>query len=858
MNFLEKLHSEISSKIGPRFPLPEIPFNGSNVRFDIEKKDDKAGWVYVNAWEFKGNEQFTAVFGSWRAGVKFKVTSYDPHNVDKSFLKAEKKKIEETQEKIKLDEQEKYKQCKLKWSPFFQSLPQNFPVHEYLQYKKISSNYLARIDYNNVLYIPAYNEKEFVGCQRILKNPQYELDQTLKKFIKKYTFGIEKIGSFCPFGNIRHAEFVFVAEGFATAASVFEAVTSDPPNKDTIAAAMIWDTSNIYQGICTIRKVNPNCKIIICADKDVHKEPHLNNIGERKALQAAKKISNCIVRTVKFENSNSNWSDFNDLHCFEGIEKVKEQLQVDASDFVEIVTLGHNGKHNFYFATHQKRVFPLTANEHNKNQFMLMAPEKYWGDKYGWLTDAEGEKTGANFPKVVERLGIELTNAGFFNPENVRGKGCWYENNEIAVNLGNQIYYKNEYKPIFNHDIQTKFFYEAGESLEIDFGKQLSYEQSVKITNAFKMLRYKNSNDYIFILGWIACAQISGALPWRPHLYLTGSRGAGKSTVLEWIHSMIPLSISITDSTAAGIKQNLKNNAKAVIYDESEPNSESDRNQLMDVIKLARSCSTMKSGDNLRGTAGGKGIAYNTNAIFCLSSIQKISFGSADDSRFFIIEMNSVKGQSHDEFIQIESAMNEIKNYSSLLFSRMVNNYKTVIKNIELCKIYLKQLKYESRLADQLAPILAGYFSYYSNDLIETETIEQLVEMINFKNSDYVEVNSESDAEKCYSTIMQLSPDGTPVSISQIIDLMRSNTNSMNFDLYNRLLMFNGMKYDLVTGELWFAFGNVHLRDKLKKVSQYSDYIGILKRHPKFVDYRQFWLNGEVKKGVCLKLESLN
>ena len=852
MSFLEKLHAQIQSSIGPNFTLPDIPFDGSNVRFDIEKKNDKAGWVYVNPWDYKGNEQFTATFGSWRAGVKFKVTSYDPRNVDKSFLKAEKKKVKETQEKIKELEKEKYKQCRDKWGPFYDKLPIQSNLHSYCNYKKIGSNYHGRVDFNGVPYIPSYNQFSFVGCQRIFPNPEYNngIGKDNRKFIKRYTFGIEKIGSYCPFGNIKNAEYVFVTEGFATAASIFEAV-----GNESSAVAMVWDTSNIYTGILTVRKINPNCKIIICADRDIHKEKHLHNIGEKKAKQAAYKLSNCIVRTVKFDDGNESWSDFNDLHCFESLDAVKSQLEIDVSDFVEIVTLGYNGKKAYYFATHQKRVFELTANEHNKNQFLLMSGSvKYWGDRYGWLKDAEGEKTSPNWTRVVEKLGQEQTKSGFFNPENIRGRGCWFESGEIAVNLGDQIYYKNEYKPIFNHDIKTSFFYEAGESINVDFNKQLNYEQATKISDAFKLLMYKNPNDYIFLLGWIAVAQIAGAIHWRPHIYLTGPAGAGKSTILDWIYSMIPISISVTDSTAAGIKQDLLNNAKAVIYDESEPNTEKDRNQMADVISLARHCSTMTTGKILRGTAAGKGISYNTNAIFCLGSIQKMSFSSADDSRFFIIEMNSLKSQPHDEFIKLENAMSEIKKFAPMLFSRMVNQYKTTLRNIELCKIHLKKLHYEARLADQLAPILAGYFSFFSNETIEMDTIDQLIEMINFKGSDYVETNSESDAEKCLDIIMQLSPDNGSMSVSQIIELMRLNPNPANFDLNNRALAFNGIKFQYQTNELFFMINNVHLRDKLRKVSNYSDYISLLKRHPKYTGYKNNWINGETKKGVFVKL----
>ena len=856
MDFLTKLHSYIASKIGPRFPLPQIPFDKNVHRFSVNKPNDNAGWVCVHQWDYKGNMYYTAIVGDWRQGVQYKVTSYDPRSVDSKFIKNEKKKIAETQKILEQKRVEKYNQCREKWGPIFGALPQNSPIHPYLQYKKVDSNYYGRIDNNGVLYIPAYNDKEFVGCQRIFINPNYNPSdpENNKKFLKMYTFGIEKLGSFCPFGDIKNAEYVFVAEGFATAASVWMAIGGE--NK---AAACIWDTSNIYQGIVSIRRANPNCKIVICADRDIHEKPQYHKIGERKAYAASKKLSNCIFRVVKFDSDNDSWSDFNDLHCFDSLNAVKKQLGVDPADFVEIISLGYNGKINNYFATHQKRIFPLTANDHSKNQLLLMSgSEKYWGDRYGWKTNQDGDKVGPNWTKVIETLGREQTKAGFFNPENIRGKGVWLEKDGVMVNLGDQIYYKGEYRPIFNHDIDTSYFYEAGDSINHNLTNQLNYGQAQEIVNTFKLLKYKNENDYIFLLGWIAVAQIFGALDWRPHLYLTGERGSGKSTILDYLHSMIPISLSITDSSAAGIKQELQNDAKAVVYDETEPNTEKDRQKIAEVTTLIRQCSTRTSGKILRGSASGKGISYNTNAIFCLGSIQKASFSSADDSRFFVIEMGNVKNQPHEQFIKLETSMKKVKKLAPLLFSRMVNQCETVKANIEICKIYIKAQKYESRLADQLAPILAGYYSFFSNELIENDTIDELIKMINFKESEYIETNSETDSEKCLKTIMQLSADNTTTSIDQIVGTLRTFPSSALVESLDKILAFNGIKYISEKDQLFFVCNNIHLRDKLKKSSNFEDYGSLLKRHKNFVDYKNGWIGNASKKGVYIQMDKLS
>ena len=36
-----------------------------------------------------------------------------------------------------------------------------------------------------------------------------------------------------------------------------------------------------------------------------------------------------------------------------------------------------------------------------------------------------------------------------------------------------------------------------------------------------------------FLLGWLVLAPVCGALNWRPHIWLTGGAGTGKTTILK-------------------------------------------------------------------------------------------------------------------------------------------------------------------------------------------------------------------------------------------------------------------------------------------------------------------------------------
>lgn len=848
LSFFSKLEAEITSK----FPLMEnihnIKTDGSINRLDSTKQGDSAIWVCVHEWEYKGNFYQKAIFGNWREGQQYTVTSYDKReSQSKEFYQQEKKKQIETQAKLDKEKQEKFKECREKWTPFYFALPPKSDTHEYLKNKKINSNFHARIDHKGVLFIPAWNSDGlFVGGQRIFMDP------TTNKFEKRYTFGIEKMGSFCPFGDIRSAEFIYICEGFATAASVYMALKG----RDNVAVACVWDTSNILPGAQAVRRVNPNSNLVFAADRDINSDPRFHNIGEKKAIQASNKLSNSIVRVVKFEMQNDKWSDFNDLHQFEGLDQVAKQLHVESTDFLEIIPLGFDKSKYYYFSTRKKQIIEFTGSDHAQNKFLLEGEPKYWGDKYGYVVKQDGTLTNnPDWKKVIWNLGKLSAEAGPFDNDKVRSVGAWEENKKIIVNIGDKIYYDNEFFPLYNNGIKSNYFYQATKSYSIDFNRPLGNSDMIKFVEAFQMLKYKNHSDYIILLGWIFSAQIFAALPWRPHIWITGPRGAGKSTILNYIHDAIMFSIIIQNSTAAGIRQKIENNAIAVILDESEPNTDRDREKLAEVLTLARQSSTRSSYQSLRGSASGNAISYNTNTCFCMGSIQLSQMGGADTSRFFVIEMKDIKDQSHEDFVRLQNAMAEIQNLSQGLFVRAVNMYDVHIKNIETAKKVIKERRIESRQADQLAPIIAGYWAYFSTELMDVSFVTDTIAEMNFENSEYAKDNDENDSEKCLQDIMELQIPGRSISVGQIIEKYAQNSHVLLKEEFEQMLGLIGLRYFEKEKELFIVSSSSSLKKQMERFSTYSDYKNILKRHERFKCSKTARVAGKQTRGLLIGLE---
>jgi len=64
----------------------------------------------------------------------------------------------------------------------------------------------------------------------------------------------------------------------------------------------------------------------------------------------------------------------------------------------------------------------------------------------------------------------------------------------------------------------------------------------------------------------------SGALGWRPHIWLSGEAGSGKTTVVNLIiKRLVAIAESVEgSSTAAGIRQKLEGDSRPVLLDEAE------------------------------------------------------------------------------------------------------------------------------------------------------------------------------------------------------------------------------------------------------------------------------------------------
>lgn len=816
--------------------IPPFAMDGELKRFKTSNGKHPF-WAIGREWEYKGNTYKVIKYGDWRDSSVYTWKNYNIKDQSKQFIKKQRENLEEIVLKEKYETKKKNEACIETWKPKFQSAQKNSPVHSYLSNKSIKSNYLARIDHNDTLIIPAYDQNGFVGVQLIYHSTQDD------KFVKRFSTGIKLKGSLCPIGKIKDAKYIYVAEGYATACTVYEAT-----NIPTICA---WNANNLYSAIQTLRTINPKCRIIIAADKDTKKES--KNIGVKKALFCKSRFSNIIIKIPEFEHFDSNNTDFNDLLISENLKTVQNQLAFSDADFIEITLLGHDEKKYYYFNSQSLELKGLSVNEHNELHLLAMAGNKYWGERYRFKLDNDGNETQyADFKYCIEKLFEEQRLIGFFNYQNIRGYGAWIDNGRTVINLGDRQIMDNKF---VENVPDSKYLYTSNYPMPIDWDNPLTDEECKKIIDLFKLFNYKNTGDYIYLTSFIALSQIFNAIDWRFQIWITGSKGSGKTEIMKMMSKLIFDSEIYQSVTAASIRQFLGSNAIPMIIDEAEPNCQETKRRMDGVIELIRQCSSRMNTKMLRGTSSGQVLEYNINSIFCLASIQTYLPTQADVSRFFTIEMNSNENSDIAVWLKIQSMFDEVQHFAPRLFARMVKLIPILKENIKTIKEMLIESEFitDPRQADQISTAMASHFALISSNPLNDDEFHIILEMVrelNLGHSEYEESNEVDEAENCFNTILDTATQSKKTTIAKTIELINTKLDNK---FYHDDLEFYGMRYFPEKDMLFIPARNRQLKKELRD-TMYHEYNKILKRHKNFVKQATCRVNGRVSKGIFISV----
>lgn len=401
--------------------------------------------------------------------------------------------------------------------------------------------------------------------------------------------------------------------------------------------------------------------------------------------------------------------------------------------------IGYNRGHYYYLPRGTGQVTALRPSEHSPNNLVALASLEYWQgqndgakpDKGAWLGFAN------SMMRKCEQMGI-------FDEGRIRGRGAWIDGGRTIVNTGGEAHVDGVTLAL--NKLASRFIYEAGEHWDFGFSEPADSKAAHRIVNICERLTWEDPLSGALMAGWSVIAPVSGALKWRSHIWITGPSGAGKSTALDIMKRVVGPSAENVDGkvTEAAIRQLMGFDARPVLFDESEGEDQAGAQRMQQILELARAAS---SGARIpKGGANGVAKIYLMRSAFCFSSINTSVRQRADENRIskLVLKPNT----AHDADKHYTALVRDVTEwltpeFAGAMFARTTKNLPTLLKNVETFTAAAAAIFKSRRAADQIGPMLAGYYLCHSTAVI---TIEKAMEFIGrHKWGEFVAIDGEND-----------------------------------------------------------------------------------------------------------------
>ena len=629
--------------------------------------------------------------------------------------------------------------------------------HPYLKGKEIESCDRLRISSETeldgwtlpagILLIPMLVDRKLVNLQRITRDGQ-----------KRYWPKAPASGASLIIGGKYFREettkTIYVAEGWATAWTISEATKSP--------CMVAFSKDGLLPVAKKVREKFHPCPIVIAADNDrwtvvQQKEglPDIPNPGVHYARLAAEELG-CEVAIPDFHDLSKKPTDFDDVRLQEGMGAVTFWIEPDNAGRATILPdqpgdepvddreplwvteapfrcLGFNEK-VFYFLPANGQLLDLNGLTMSRNGLKMLAPKSFWRTHFD---SKRGVRWGDAIDAVITYTGLTK---GVFMPNAVRGRGMWRtEEGALVAHFGDRLLAPGDRKsqPPESYNDGSTIYYRQPRIAGPSSTRLMPLEERRNLLDMIQSRHWKHDGSGFLLMGWVVLAPFCGALDWRPHVWVNGSKGCGKTKIIELF--VLPLLADMVLSgqgrtTEAGIRQALKHDALPVICDEMEGTTRGSQAAVRQVLELARSASA-PTGRIIKGSQHGRALTYSSRSMFLLASISVGLTEAADKSRFCILPLMGsaelepdFRRQDWSDFRR-EQREHCHKIAGRQLMAAQMDFWRSgkMFKLMDVCKAAADQVFKDARMGDQYGTLAAGAWTMMSDDVpSENEVIDHL------------------------------------------------------------------------------------------------------------------------------------
>jgi putative DNA primase/helicase len=432
--------------------------------------------------------------------------------------------------------------------------------------------------------------------------------------------------------------------------------------------------------------------------------------------------------------------------------------------------LGYKDGVYYIFNKKSREVQEITAAKLSENALIELADPNWWE-----LYFPNGKKEGMNKRAAVSFVIRAAVREGIYDNSRRRGRGAWIDEGRIVYHHGGRL--SVDGKPIELEDIQSRFAYGIDIAMPEPADTPLSDADGQKLFKLATQFRWTMPGSAALLAGFVLLAPICGALNWRPHIWLTGGAGCGKSTVLnDYVYPLMNGSALFAqgNSSEAGIRQTLHTDARPVLFDESESNEEGDIRRIQNVLSLIRQASTESEARTLKGTAGGAAMSFHIRSMFCLASIQVAIKQQADVERLTVMSLRPKREDDNaaENWNTLRDELYLIKRDETIaprLMRRALDNLPVIRQNIKTFATAAAKRFGSQRDGDQYGTLLAGCWSLMSTEVATPEQAQETID--SFDWSEHREHNETDEAQGALGALMSalIPHQGARYSVGELI-----------------------------------------------------------------------------------------
>ena len=410
-------------------------------------------------------------------------------------------------------------------------------------------------------------------------------------------------------------------------------------------------------------------------------------------------------------------------------------------------TLGMVGT-AFAFYNYTAGIVNIEKNSGLTKKFFLSLTNgdmDYWMNSFGYDDKDGGRKIV--WDAVSGSLMGQCNNLGQFDLDALRGVGAWQDKRHIVVNAGKFLYVDGKKTSIDKFD--SAFLYQKSSEIFSSIENPLSAADRKKFVDLCSMFSWEHPVSGKLLAGWLMIAPICGCLDWRPHLYICGMAGTGKSTIYKQILSRTLGDFKrayLGSTTEAGVRQRGSNDSLPAIFDEFEIDSRESAKRIEAILTLFRMCSDAHDGRLYKGSQDqSKAVSYTVQSAACFSSITPSIKHFADITRITTLTLKTEHNKEQERranFKNVEriiaELMGDVKQSNDFAESfaaySILNAHNIIASWRSFKEAAAINNDFSARIADQVGMLMAGWWMYENDRPITVDEAVKVLSDVNWQD----------------------------------------------------------------------------------------------------------------------------